>query len=56
MFYHELADPPVSSLHFRNLLPSLAETQNIVQIRGLLIHARGKGDYGKTLGGNSERI
>ena len=56
MFYHELADPPVSSLHSRNPLPALAKTQNTVQIRRLFIHTRGKGDYRKTLGGNTERI
>ena len=56
MFYHELADSPVSSLYVRNPLPSLAKTQNTVQIRRLLIHTEGKGDYRKTLGRNTERI
>jgi hypothetical protein len=55
MFYDELANTPVSSLELRNPLPSLAKTQNTVQIRQLLIHTGGKANHRETLGGNTER-
>ena len=52
MFYHELADSPVSSLRFRTSLLSFANSQHFTQIRQLLIHSRGKEDYRKIMGGN----
>lgn len=55
MFPDELENPPVSPLELRKPLSSLAETQNIVQIRQLLIHTGGKANHRETLGGNTER-
>lgn len=55
MFYHELADPPVSFPPFRTPLLSLAQTQNAVQICRLSIYTGWKENYRTTLGGNIER-
>ena len=56
MFYHELANPPVSSCGFW-LPPYLPghHSLNRLQICRLLVHARGQGDYAKVLGGDVGR-
>lgn len=42
MFYHELADSPVSSLHVRNLRWSLAEVKMICRFASSLYTPEGK--------------